>query len=73
MSTTQQFNQSFRVTGMTCGHCVSAVTQEVGAIADVADVSVDLSSGAVNLTSGRPLSTEEVAAAINEAGYELAT
>jgi copper chaperone len=73
MSTTQQFNQSFRVTGMTCGHCVSAVTQEVGSIADVADVNVDLASGAVNVTSGRPLSTDEVAAAVDEAGYELAT
>ena len=75
MSTTQQSShqQRFRVTGMTCGHCVSAVKQEVGAIADVADVSVDLASGEVKVTSGRPLSTEEVAAAVDEAGYELAS
>ena len=72
MSTTQQFNQSFHVAGMTCGHCVSAIQQEVGAIPGVDGVDVDLASGAVNVTSGRPLSTEEVAAAVDEAGYELA-
>jgi copper ion binding protein len=71
MSSTQQFNQRFRVTGMTCGHCVSAVSQEVGAIAGVTDVNVELASGAVNVTSDRLLSTEEVAAAVDEAGYEL--
>jgi copper chaperone len=73
MSTTQQFTQSFRVTGMTCGHCVSAVTQEVSAIPGVDGVSVDLASGEGEVTSDRPLSTDEVAAAVDEAGYELAS
>ncbi|MCB0905537.1 MAG: heavy-metal-associated domain-containing protein, partial [Nocardioidaceae bacterium] len=43
----QTFQQTFQVTGMTCGHCVSAVEEEVGAIADVTDVTVDLASGRV--------------------------
>jgi copper chaperone len=73
MSTTQQFTQSFRVTGMTCGHCVSAIQREVGAIPGVDGVDVDLGTGGVEVTSGRPLSTAEVAAAADEAGYELAT
>jgi copper ion binding protein len=71
MSTTHQ--QTYRVSGMTCGHCVAAVTQEVGAIADVADVRVDLTSGHVTVTSSRPLTDDEMYAAIDEAGYELAS
>ena len=39
------FQQTFQVTGMTCGHCVAAVEEEVGAIADVTHVAVDLASG----------------------------
>jgi copper ion binding protein len=73
MFTTQKSSQRFRVTGMTCGHCVSAVQQEIGAIPGVADVSVDLASGEVTVTSGRPLGVDEVAAAVDEAGYELAS
>jgi len=65
--------QSYRVTGMTCGHCVSAVKQEVGAIDHVADVQVDLASGQVTVTSARPLTDDEISAAIDEAGYELAS
>ena len=65
--------QVFNVQGMTCGHCVSAVQQEIGAIDGVAAVSVDLASGEVTITSGRQLSADEVAAAVDEAGYELAS
>jgi copper ion binding protein len=68
MSTTQ----TYRVTGMTCGHCVAAVEQEVGGIAGVSDVAVDLASGSVTVTSNRPLPTDEITAAVGEAGYELA-
>jgi copper chaperone len=70
MSTHQQ---TFHVTGMTCGHCVSAVTEEVGAIAGVTHVAVDLVSGRVTVGSGREVTTAEVAAAVDEAGYELAS
>jgi copper ion binding protein len=68
MSTTQ----TYRVTGMTCGHCVAAVEQEVGGLAAVSDVAVDLGSGQVIVTSSRPLTVDEMAAAVDEAGYELA-
>ena len=72
MSTFQQTcQQTFQVTGMTCGHCVSAVQEEVGAIADVTDVAVDLATGSVTVDSGRELTPAEVAAAIDEAGYQL--
>jgi copper chaperone len=64
---------TYTVTGMTCGHCVAAVTEEVGAIADVTDVQVDLASGRVDVTSTRPIGADEMVAAIDEAGYELAS
>ncbi len=67
------FQQTFQVTGMTCGHCVAAVKEEVGAIADVTHVAVDLASGRVTVGSGRELTTAEVAAAVDEAGYQLAS
>jgi copper ion binding protein len=63
---------TYTVTGMTCGHCVSAVTEEISALDGVADVQVDLGSGAVTVTSDAPLSDEAVRAAVDEAGYELA-
>jgi copper chaperone len=63
---------TYTVTGMTCTHCVASVTEELTALADVTGVDVELASGAVTVTSERVLSTSEVAAAITEAGYELA-
>jgi copper ion binding protein len=63
---------TYTVTGMTCGHCVSAVTEEISALDGVADVQVDLGSGAVTVISDAPLSDEAVRAAVDEAGYELA-
>jgi copper ion binding protein len=56
---------------MTCGHCVQAVSTEVGKLAGVTDVEVDLATGAVTVTSDAPLEREAVAAAVDEAGYEL--
>jgi copper ion binding protein len=66
-------HRTYQVAGMTCGHCVAAVTEEVGAIAGVTDVQVDLASGRVDVTSTRPLSNDEMVTAIDEAGYELAS
>jgi copper chaperone CopZ len=63
---------TYHVTGMTCGHCVQAVTEELSALPGVADVQVDLASGAVTMTSEAPLADEAVRAAVDEAGYELA-
>ncbi len=63
---------TYTVSGMTCGHCVQAVSTEVGRLAGVTDVQVDLATGAVTVTSDAPLEREAVAAAVDEAGYELA-
>ncbi|HEX4724777.1 MAG TPA: cation transporter [Pseudonocardiaceae bacterium] len=63
---------TFTVTGMTCAHCVASVTEELTALPGVTGVDVELSAGTVIVTSGRELSTGEVAAAVTEAGYQLA-
>jgi copper chaperone len=63
---------TYTVTGMTCAHCVQAVTGEISTLPGVADVQVDLASGAVTVTSEAPLAEEAVRAALDEAGYELA-
>lgn len=62
---------NYKVEGMTCGHCVSSVTQEVSTIAGVLSVNVDLASGNVAVESREPLDTQDVAAAVEEAGYTL--
>jgi copper chaperone len=63
----------YTVAGMTCGHCVSAVTEEVTKIAGVSDVQVDLASGAVSVASDSQLDNAAVKEAVEEAGYELVT
>ncbi|HUQ63291.1 MAG TPA: cation transporter [Acidimicrobiales bacterium] len=63
---------TYTVKGMTCGHCVNAVSTEVGKLADVTSVEVDLDSGAVKVTSTSLLDLSQVTAAVDEAGYELA-
>lgn len=65
----------FLVTGMTCGHCVASVTEEVGAIAGVQSVDVVLKKGGasrVTVHAEGPIDTEAVRAAVEEAGYQLA-
>jgi copper chaperone CopZ len=57
---------------MTCEHCVQAVTGELSTLPGVAEVRVDLASGAVTVTSTVPLAAGDVRAAVDEAGYELA-
>ena len=59
------------VTGMVCQHCVSAVTEEIGAIEGVTGVDVDLATGRVSVTSTVALDDATVHAAIDEAGYEI--
>ncbi|MFD4193530.1 heavy-metal-associated domain-containing protein [Amycolatopsis thermoflava] len=63
--------QTYTVTGMTCGHCVASVTEEVGEIPGVTDVAVDLPTGKVTVTSEKELTTDAVRAAVEEAGYQL--
>ena len=62
---------TYKVDGMTCGHCVSAVTSEVSGLADVSAVQVDLAGGLVTVHSGTPLGFDAVQAAVDEAGYAL--
>ena len=69
MSTTS----TYTVTGMTCGHCVQAVTNEVSKLDGVTGVHVDLASGAVTVESEETVDEAAVAAAVDEAGYELAS
>jgi copper chaperone CopZ len=58
---------------MTCGHCVSSVTEEVGLIDGVQKVDVDLASGLVTVTSEGDLNEDAIRAAVTEAGYQLAS
>ena len=70
MSTTTTYS----VSGMSCGHCVAAVTEEVGGIDGVSDVEVDLVAGGVSrvtVTSAAPLTVRGLRRAIDEAGYSL--
>ena len=63
--------ETFRVDGMTCEHCVRAVTDEITAVPGVIDVTVDLPSGAVTVTSALPVPSQSIAIAVDEAGYTL--
>ena len=63
--------RTFTVQGMTCGHCVASVTEEVQEIPGVERVDVVLETGAVTVTSSEPLDDSAVRAAVEEAGYQL--
>ncbi|HEY3437103.1 MAG TPA: cation transporter [Actinotalea sp.] len=65
---------TINVAGMTCGHCVRSVQEEVGAIAGVTDVAVELVAGGesqVRISSTEPLTDDDIRGAIVEAGYTL--
>ena len=62
---------SYTVVGMTCGHCVNAVTEEVSAVPGVSTVDVDLESGGLTVSSDAPVDEAAVRAAVEEAGYSL--
>jgi len=62
---------TYSVSGMSCQHCVRAVTEEISQITGVTDVAVDLDAGTVTVTSSEPISDSDVKAAVEEAGYEL--
>ena len=61
----------YTVAGMTCGHCVAAVTEELTKLPGVTSVDVQLDDGRVSVESDQPLDPEAVRAAVDEAGYEL--
>lgn len=67
-------NTTISVSGMTCGHCVSSVKEELAELPGVQSVSVDLNAGGVSpvtIESTRELTSEEIAAAVEEAGYKV--
>ena len=67
-------SNDYTVTGMTCGHCVTAVSEEIGTLDGVTGVSVDLVEGGestVRVTSDAPLDPDQVRLAVDEAGYQL--
>jgi copper chaperone len=68
MSTTQNYT----VTGMTCGHCVASVTEEVQEIPGIEDVEVVLETGSLTITSAEPVDDAAVKTAVEDAGYQLA-
>lgn len=63
--------RTLTVQGMTCGHCVASVAEEVQEIAGVEHVDVVLETGAVTVTSSQPLDDTALRAAVEEAGYQL--
>ncbi|TLM84211.1 heavy-metal-associated domain-containing protein [Pseudarthrobacter sp. NamE5] len=72
MSTTSPTTTTVSVSGMTCGHCVSAVTEELEALTGVEAVDVDLNAGGIStvtITSSKELSPSEIGEAVAEAGY----
>lgn len=68
MSTTQ----TYAVTGMTCGHCESAVREEVSQVPGVEQIDVSASSGTLAIITGVPVDDAAVIAAVDEAGYQAA-
>ena len=62
---------NYTVTGMTCGHCVASVKEEISEIPGVQNVDVVLEGGAVTITSAEPIAREDVEKAVTEAGYQL--
>lgn len=62
----------YTVTGMTCGHCVGSVKEEVGKIAGITGVDVDLATGLLTIASTTPVDNAAVLAAVDEAGYAAA-
>ena len=62
---------TYTVTGMTCGHCVSSVTEEVLALPGVTDVEVELETGRLTVTGDSAEDSGTIQGAVEEAGYAL--
>jgi copper chaperone CopZ len=66
--------KNINVDGMTCGHCVNAVTEEISKIPGVTAVNIDLRAGEISpvtITAGNEISDADIAAAVEEAGYSI--
>jgi copper ion binding protein len=59
------------VSGMTCGHCANSVSKEITSIDGVSNVVVDVATGKVTITSSAQLDATQIAAAVEEAGYQV--
>jgi copper chaperone CopZ len=70
-TTTGPVTTSYKVTGMTCGHCEGAVTEEISALDGVSSVTAEAGTGLVTIVSAAPLDDTAVRAAVEEAGYDL--
>lgn len=64
---------TYTVQGMTCDACARNVSEEVGAVAGIESVSVDLASGTVSVTAWQPVAADQIRDAVEEAGYRLAS
>jgi copper chaperone len=64
-------DKTYRIEGMTCGHCKAAVEKEIGAVAGVASCTVDLATGTA-VVHGEGFTDDAVSAAVDEAGYTFA-
>lgn len=72
MGHTATIQTNVSVAGMTCGHCVSAVSEEIESLAGVENVEIDLNAGGIStvtITSTQELSPSEIGEAVAEAGY----
>jgi copper ion binding protein len=65
-------SQTWTVSGMTCGHCVASVTEEVSELPGVRSVHVVLETGKLTVEAEQALTDDAVRAAVEEAGYQLA-
>ncbi|WP_311772318.1 heavy-metal-associated domain-containing protein [Streptomyces candidus] len=61
----------YRVSGMTCGHSRTAITKAVGELDEVLAADVDVTAGLVTVTTNSPSDEAAIAAAVDDAGYEL--
>jgi copper chaperone len=73
MKETNMTTERFQVPGVSCQHCVTAITKEVSALPGVQHVQVALDNKTVTVEHGEQVSPDQIVAAINEAGYDEVT
>ena len=62
---------TIKIKGMSCGHCVMAVTKALGGIEGVKDVHVDLQKGEATFTETKPVERKQIREKIKKAGFEV--
>jgi copper chaperone CopZ len=65
--------RTFTVSGMTCEHCASSVTEEISELAGITGVDVSVETGEVTVTSEHELDQASATAAVSEAGYSISS